>query len=88
MRSHRGSLTVFEVSNERLKEIYVGARPDGAAETALDAVRSRARLAHWQPEEARDMMVVAERLSPETARDFILLYVGTALPLGWRFIRD
>lgn len=86
----RGNTTVFEVSNAELKEIYVGTRPSDALESgsAADVTLSRKRLAHWRPEAARDMADVAERLSPQTARDFIRLYVGTSLPQGWRFIWD
>lgn len=81
--------TIFEVSNETRREIYVGMTdlPMFQATQLLRASPPRC-LAHWRGEEPHAARSIEFDLSREDARRFIDHYVKTALPPGWRFLRE
>ncbi|HXT00826.1 MAG TPA: hypothetical protein VN915_09150 [Elusimicrobiota bacterium] len=81
------TVAVFELINERLREVYVGCTTEMSAALAGTARPSPApQIAHWNPEDVRPPRSIERDLDEEDARTFIEAYVRTPLPEGWRFL--
>jgi hypothetical protein len=81
------SVDVYELVNERLREIYVG-RTSGIVFSDGDKGRPSPawRIAHWKAEDVRPPRSIEADLDEEDAERFIQAYVLTPLPKGWRFV--
>lgn len=83
------TLTVFEIVNEPLREIFLGATAQPVHEVMHSLVRRPPSvLAHWDFNKLAPgcLRVVEGGLSPATAQEFLRIYLKTTLPEGWRFV--
>ena len=88
MRRHATEIfTVFELVNDRLKEIYVAHTDDMIFQIVEDMrCRPATAIKHWNLDDVRPVRSIEFDLTEEDARRFIANYLGTALPNGWRFL--
>jgi len=79
--------TVFELINDRLREIYV-ASTDGPVFGVFESFKKRRApaIAHWNFHDVRQPRSVEFGLSQEEARTFIDGYVHNAIPEGWKYL--
>ena len=79
--------TVFEIVNLELKEIYVGATRRAIHELARRLhLETHEPIKHWDLREAEPIRSIEFDLKESDARAFIVNYVKTNLPEGWRFL--
>lgn len=78
--------TVFELVNERLREIYV-AHTDGPVFGVVADLRRVAApsIGHWNFDEVRPVRSIEFGLTEEDARKFVENYIRGDLPEGWRY---
>lgn len=83
----RKTFTVFELVNERLREIYV-AHTDGPVFGVVADLRRLAAppIEHWNFDEVRPVRSIEFGLNEEDARKFVQNYVQGDLPEGWRYL--
>lgn len=79
--------TVFELVNEKLREIYV-AHTDGPVFSVVAELRrlSAPALRHWDFHDTRPVRSIEFGLSEEDARMFVKNYTRAELPDGWRYL--
>jgi len=81
------SVSVFELVNERRREIYVGRTSRLIfAGAGVEPHAPVPELAHWDPADVRPPRHIEGDLSEHDAERFIAAYVNTPLPKGWRFL--
>jgi hypothetical protein len=81
------AFTVYELVNDRLREIYVG-RTSGPVFRVLRALRFRREpaIAHWDLDDALPLRSIEFGLNERDAARFIEHYAKTPLPDGWRYL--
>ena len=79
--------TVFELVNEKLREIYV-AHTDGPVFGVVADLRRMAAppIEHWNFDEVRPVRSIEFGLNEEDAHKFVQNYVQGDLPEGWRYL--
>lgn len=86
--SSKRTVSVYELVNERLREIYVGRTSSLKSGAAATAQRTPVpQIAHWDVADVRPPRHIERDLSERDADSFISAYVQTPLPDGWRFVR-
>ena len=79
--------TVFEVINERRREIYVAKTDKAMFELVLELRRRLPPgIAAWRQEDITAIRSVEFSLTSEDADFFIKNYRGTGLPENWKFV--
>lgn len=81
--------TVFEVVNEKRREIFVSLTIAPMVEAIAALSRARpAAIKSWQLSDATTFRSIEFGLSEKDARAFIANYAKTGLPEGWRFLTE
>lgn len=81
------TFTVFELVNDRLREVYVGRTSEMVFAAEYSLRRSPApAIEHWNLDDVRPARSLEFDLDDEDAERFIADYVSAALPNGWRFL--
>lgn len=87
MTAGKERLTVYEIVNERRREVFVGATDRPIFELAAAFQRKLpAELADWDVKDCTAIRSVEFDLSPEKAQAFIEAYSKSGIPPGWRFM--
>ena len=83
----RKSFAVFEIVNERRREIYVGATSDPIFRI-ISHLRAQkpVSIGEWNLDDAATPRSVEFNMDEADARTFIQNYVKTALAQGWKYL--
>ena len=78
---------VFEIVNEKRREIYVGATRDPIFQMT-DALRRQPphSIQHWNFEEVGAVRSIEFNMGEKDARAFIANYIQTGLSKDWKFL--
>ena len=78
---------IFEVVNEKRREIYVGATAEPIFQT-IDLLRQRRpeSIKDWNLDDVLAVRSVEFNLDEKRAQAFVEKYVQTGSPSGWRFL--
>lgn len=90
MRTEIIAMTVWELRNETLKELYIGPSDLSAEELKSRHQGQRPPLiAHWDPANQKiEYVELAPALTPNDAFDFIYHYVRKVAREGWKLLHD
>lgn len=81
-------MTVFEVSNETLKEFYLCASPANLSELIREHCdRPPAAISHWQKGQSIFYVEIDTLAGPAAASEFMDKYAMVIARTGWKVIR-
>jgi hypothetical protein len=82
-------ITVFEASNDILKELYIGTTSQPIEKLEKDhKTQPPSAIAHWRPNHKVVYRTVESNLSPTDAAPFAKGYAAAVEKMGWRAIVD
>jgi hypothetical protein len=87
-RGYTGGVTVFEVSNDTLKEFYLCASPASLTELIREQCdRQPAAIAHWKKGQAIFYTEIESFPDLKNAEGFMAKYAVVIARTGWKVLR-
>lgn len=82
-------LTIYEIINEKRREIYVGSTDLPIFQLVREIAGKRPKaIKHWDLSDATSVRSIEFELGPRQAEKFIKDYAESRLPSGWRYLLD